>query len=99
MPRKHQPLIELQRMVVFVIIALEPVLTVDALLGAHEAEPEIAERNAIVGVPAAQHRARYFAGHAADRGAPPDPARRRVADPGLAIVLVHVFDMHAADPV
>src|SRR5262249_8067492 len=42
---------------------------------------------------------RTFAGPAADRSPPPDPARRRIADPGLAVVLVHVFDMHAANPV
>src|SRR5215510_14844698 len=99
MAREHQPLVELERTVVFVVIAFEPVLAVDALLGADKAEPEIAEHCAIVGVPSAQHRARDFAGHAADRGTAPDPARRRVADPGLAIALMHVFDMHAADPV
>src|ERR1044072_467402 len=99
MPRKHQPLVELERMVIFAIIALEPVLTIDALLGADKAEPEIGEGCAIVGVPAAQHRARDFAGHAADRGAPPDPARRRIADPGLAGGFVHVFVRYAADRV
>ena len=99
MTREHQTLIELERMVVFVVIAFEPVLAVDALLGADEAELRVAERHAIVGVPAAQHRARHLAGNAADRGALPDPARRRIADPGLAVALVHVFDMDAADPV
>src|SRR5262249_18578115 len=57
------------------------------------------QRHAIIGVPTAQHRARHFARHAADRGAAPDPARWRIADPGLSVALVHVFDMHAADPV
>src|SRR5258708_3121847 len=86
-------------MVVFAIISLESVLAVDALLGADKTKLQIAERHAIVGVPAAQHGARDLAGHAADRGAAPNPARRRVADPGLAIGLVHIFDRHAADPV
>ena len=86
-------------MVVFVVIAFEPVLAVDGLLGADKTEFWIAERHAVVGVPAAQHRARDFAGHAADRGAAPDPARRRIADPRLAVGLVHVLDLHAADPV
>ena len=99
MTREHQPLVDLERMIVFAVITFEPVLTVDALLGADEAEVGIAQRNAVVGVPAAQHRARHFAGHTADRGAAPDPARRRIADPGLAVGLVHVFDRHAADPV
>ncbi len=97
--REHQALIELERMIVFAVIALEAVLAVDALLGADEAEPEIAERDTVVGVPAAQHGARDFARHATDRSALPNPARRRIADPGLAVGLVHVFDMHAADPV
>src|SRR5581483_6732771 len=86
-------------MVVLVIVTFEPVLAVDALLGADEAKPEITERAAVVGVPAAQHRAADLAGHAADRRALPDPARRRIADPGLGVALIHVFDMHAADPV
>src|ERR1700709_81521 len=98
MPREHQPLVGFERMIIFAIIAFQPVLAVDALLGADEAETEIAERCAIIGVPAAQHRARDLAGHAADRGTPPDPPRRRIADPGLAIILIHVFDMDAADP-
>src|SRR4051812_21804531 len=99
MTREDQALIQLERVVVLIIIAFEPILTVDALLGADEAEPGIAERDAIVGVPAAQHRAADLTRHAADRGALPDPARRRIADPGFAIALIHVLDMHAADPV
>src|SRR3979411_1041016 len=99
MTREHQALIDFERMIVFKVITFKSVLAVDALLGADEAEFWIAERNAVVGVPSAQHRARHFAGHAADRGASPDPARRRIADPGLAIRLVHVFDRNAADPV
>ena len=99
MAREHQPLIDLERVVVFAVIALEPILAVDALLGADEAEIYVAQRHAIVGMPSPQHRARHFARHAADRGAAPDPARRRIADPGLAIGFVHVFDMNAADPV
>src|SRR5882724_7938235 len=99
MTREHQALIEFERMIIFVIIALEPVLAVDALLGADETELEIVQRDAVVSVPAAQHRARNLAGHAANRGTPPDPARRRIADPGLAIALIHVLDMDAADPV
>src|SRR5260370_5872142 len=99
MPREHQALIELQRMVILAVIAFEPVLAVDALLGADEAEAQVAQRDAIIAVPSPQHRARNLAGHAADRGAAPDPARRRIADPGLAVGLVHVFDMAAADPV
>src|SRR5450755_3127672 len=50
-------------------------------------------------MPAAQHRARDFAGYAADRTSLPDPARRRITDPSLAIGLIHVFDRDAADPV
>src|SRR5882672_5647620 len=99
MTREHQALIEFERMIIFVIIALEAVLAVDALLGADETELEIVQRDTVVGVPAAQHRARDLAGYAADRGAPPDPARRRIADPGLAVALIHVLDMDAADPV
>src|ERR1700722_5021169 len=86
-------------MIVFAVIAFETVLAVDALLGADEAEIWVAERNAVVGVPAPQHRGRYFARHATDRRALPDPARRRIANPGLAVGLIHVFDGHAADPV
>src|SRR5216683_6475819 len=99
MPREYQAPIDLERMIVFAVVAFEPVLAVDTLLGADETEVGIAERNAVVGMPSPQHRARHFAGHAANRGAAPDPARRRIADPGLAIGLVHVFDADAADPV
>src|SRR5258708_20756882 len=99
MTREHQALIDFERMIVFAVVTLKSVLAVDALLGADKAEVGIAKRNAVVGVPSPQHRARHFAGHAADRGTAPDPARRRVADPGLAIGLVHVFDADAADPV
>src|SRR6266550_3872635 len=86
-------------MVVLAVIAFKAVLPIDALLGADEAKPWIAECDAVVGVPATQHGARHFAGHTADRGAAPDPARRRITDPGLAVGFVNVFDRHAADPV
>src|SRR5258708_14156735 len=99
MTREHQALIDLERMIVFAVVTFKSVLAVDTLLGADEAEFGIAERNAVVGVPSAQHRARDFAGHAADRGTLPDPARRRIANPGLSVGLIHVFDRHAADPV
>jgi hypothetical protein len=38
MTREHQALIELELRIVFAVIAFEPVLAVDALLGADEAE-------------------------------------------------------------
>src|SRR6185436_3809052 len=78
-------------------VALQPRLAVDGLPGADEAEPGIAEHDAVVGVPSAQHRPRYFRGDAADRGAGPDPARRRIAHPGLGVALVDILDLHAAD--
>src|ERR1700730_4666069 len=98
-PREYQPRVGFERVIIFAVIAFQSVLSVDALLGADEAELWVTQRNAVVGVPASQHRARHFAGHAADRGAPPAPARRRITDPGLAIGLVHVLDRHPADPV
>src|SRR4051794_12159388 len=99
MARKDQPLIGLESVVVFVIVAFEPILPINRLLGADETEFGVAERDAIIGVPAAQHRAGHLAGHAADRGAAPDPARRRIADPGLAVGLIHTFHGDAADPI
>src|SRR5262249_52543822 len=81
------------------VIAFEPVLAVDGLLGADESKLQVAESCAIIGVPAVQHGLRNLAGNAADRGALPGPARRRIADPGLAVALSHVLDMDAADPV
>src|SRR6185312_14967629 len=93
------PLIRLERMIVFAVEAFQAVLAVDGLLGADEAESGVAQRNAIIGMPSAQHCARHFTGHAANRGAPPDPARRWITDPGLAVGLEHVLDMNAADPV
>src|SRR6266436_9782046 len=99
MTREHQALIDLERMIVFAVVTFKSVLTLDTLLGADEAEIGIAERNAVVGVPSAQHRTRHFTGQAADRRALPYPARRRIADPGLAIRLIHVLDRHPADPV
>lgn len=50
-----------------------------------------------MGMPPAQHSGGDFAGNGADRRAAPDPARGRIADPGLAIGFAHVFDIHAAD--
>jgi hypothetical protein len=99
MAREYQPLIDVERVVVFAVIAFQSVLAVNALLGADEAEIGITKTDAVVGVPAAQHRAGDFAGHAADRGAAPDPARRRIADPRLAVGLIDVLDRHPADPV
>src|SRR4051794_627091 len=99
MARKDQPLIGLEIVVVFVIIAFEAILPVNRLLGADETEFRVAERDAVIAVPAAQHRARNLAGHAADRGSAPDPARRRIPDPGLAVGLIHIFHRYAADPV
>src|SRR5207244_12947765 len=94
-----QALIDFERMVVFEVVTFKSVLTIDTLLGADETEIGIAERNAVVGVPTAQHGTRHFTGNAADRRALPDPARRRIGDPGLAIRLIHVLDRDAPDPV
>ena len=100
MAREHQPLVHREFVIGFVVIAFEAGLPVNRLLGADESDLQIAERNAVVGVqPAAQHCARDFHRNAADRRALPDPARRRIADPCLAIALVHVLDRDAADPV
>jgi hypothetical protein len=44
----HEALIGFELIVVFEVVTLEPVLAVDALLGADEAEPEIAKRCAVV---------------------------------------------------
>ena len=48
-------------------------------------------------MPSMQHRTRHFRRDAADRGARPNPAWRRIADPGLAVAFIDVFDLHAAD--
>ena len=90
--REHQPFIHGKIAVILVVIAFEPVLHVHRLLGADEAELQVLQRDAVVGVPAAQHRAADLHRNAADGGALPDPARRRIADPRLAVALVHVFD-------
>src|SRR5205814_10377681 len=86
-------------MIIFAVKALTAILAVDGLLGADKAELEITERDTVVAMPAAQHGARHLARNAGDRRAAPDPARRRIADPGLAVAFVHVLDRHAADPV
>ena len=57
MAREHQPLIRFELGVVFAVIALKPILTVDALLGADEAELQIAEGCAIIGMPVVAGRA------------------------------------------
>jgi hypothetical protein len=99
MARKHQPLIRFERPVIFIVVAFEAVLPIDRLLRADEAELEVSERSAVVGMPTAQHRAADVARHAADRGSTPNPARRRIAHPRLAIAFVHIFNRNAADPV
>ncbi len=92
MAREHQPLVDGKIAIVFVVVAFKAVLHVHSLLGADEAELQVLQRDAVVGMPAAQHRARDLHRNAADRRALPDPARRRIADPRLAVALVHVFD-------
>lgn len=72
-------------------------LAVDRLGRAHEAEPRVAERDAVVRVPAAQHRPRHLRRHAADRRAGIDPARGHEAHPRLRVALAHEFDVDAAD--
>ena len=58
--------------------------------------PGIAERHAVVAVPAVQHRRRHRMRHGGDRRAAPDPARRRIAHPGLPVALAQVAGLHAA---
>src|SRR5207244_10781763 len=98
MTREDEPRIDIERVIVFEVIAFKAVLAIDALLGADKAKLWIAQRDAIIGVPSAQPRARHFARHAADRGALPAPARRWIADPGLAAGLIHVLVRHPAEP-
>jgi hypothetical protein len=99
MAGEFEALVEFERMIVLVVVTFEPVLAVDTLLGADKAQLQVAEDRAVIGVPAAQHRARDLAGHAADRCPLPNPTRRRIANPRLPVVLIHVFDTHAADPI
>ena len=69
------------------------------LTDADEAQPRVAQRHTVVGVPAAQEAAAHLDRHAADRGAVVHPARVAEPHPGLAVALLHVFDGHAADVV
>ncbi len=85
--------------VVFEVVALQPRVALHCLTGADEAEAGVAQAYAVMGVPAAQHGAGDLAGHGAQGGAVPHPARRRVAHPGFAVALAHPFDVHAADRV
>src|SRR5262245_30383116 len=80
-------------------IAGEAVLTVGRLRRADEAEARVAERYAVLRVPAAQEGARHLARHPADAGAWINPARRHEVDPRLAVALAHEVDRHAADAV
>src|ERR1019366_4791652 len=95
--RKLQPLFGRKVVVPLPVVTLESRLTIDGLPGAYESQARIAEHDAVIGVPAAQHGAGYFGGDAADRGTRPDPSRRRISDPGLLVIFVDVFDLHAAD--
>ena len=94
---KSQALIRGQIMVVLVVVPLQAGIAIDCLLGAHEAQPWIAQRYAVLCMPARQHGARDFGGNAAQRCAGPGPAGHRVSNPGLAIGFIHVLDRHAAD--
>ena len=82
-------------MVPFLVIAFQPRLPVHRLPGADEPEPGVAQHHAVIAVPAAQHRPRHLGWNAADRCTRPGPARRRIAHPGLAVVLIHILDLHA----
>src|ERR1700728_1594331 len=81
----------------FLVVTFEAGLAIDGLSGADETQARVSEHGPVVRVPAPQHRARDLARDSADRGARPDPARRRIADPRLAVVLVNVFDFYSAD--
>src|SRR6185503_19047493 len=78
------------------VVALESRVAVDGLACADEAETRIAERHAVVTVPSVQHRFVHFARDRADRRASPDPSRRRIADPRLAIALLAELGLDAA---
>jgi hypothetical protein len=54
--REAHTLALLDRLIVFIVVALEPGIAVHRLAGAHEAEARVAERDAVVAVPAVQHR-------------------------------------------
>ena len=62
---------------------------------AHEAEAVVAERHAVVGVPAPQHGPAHLGRDAADGRAVEDPARREVPHPRLR---VRLRDPLHADP-
>ena len=85
--------------VVFDVIAFEARIAFDGLPGADETKPRVLERYAVVAVPAVQHRFVDLARHGADRGPLPDPARRRIAHPGLARALGDVLCLHPAQRV
>ena len=87
-------------MIVFAAIAFEAILTISTLCLV-DTKPSfgLPSVTPLLACQPAQHGAGNFAGHAADRSPAPDPAPRRIADPGLAVAFVHVFDVDAADPV
>ena len=87
----------LERRGKFAIVALETGLAIHRGLGADEAQVRVAQRDAIVGMPAAQHGPVDLGGDGAQRGAHPDPARWGVADPGLGVRLLKVFDADATE--
>lgn len=86
-------------MIPLLVIAFQTRLSVHRLPRTDEAQSWVTEDDAIVGVPSSQHCARNFRWNAADRGARPDPARRRISHPGLSVVFVDVLDLYAAKPV
>ena len=97
--RKSHALLGCEVVIIFEVVAFEARIAVDGLAGADEAEARIAKAHAIMAVPAMQHGFVDFPWHGADRRALPDPARRRIAHPRLAVAFGHVFGLHAAERV
>src|SRR5204863_6665111 len=87
------------RAIVLVVVALEPRVAAYRLASADESQARVTERGAIVAMPSVQHRFVYFARNGADCGAAPDPARRRIAQPRLAIIFPAILGFHAAERV
>ncbi|MFN9939669.1 MAG: hypothetical protein ACK56I_09355, partial [bacterium] len=97
--REAQPLVRREVAVVLEEVAAQAELAGHVLADAHETQPRVAQRHAVVGVPTLEKATARLDRDAAHGGSVEHPARIAEAHPGLARRLLHVLHRHPADAV
>lgn len=94
---EYEPLLGLEILVIFLVVAFQARLSIYGCARADETQPGVAQGDTIVRMPAPQHGSVHRAGNGADGGAHPDPARGWIAYPGFLRALLEILDRHTAE--